>query len=233
MKSFQNRLLVAASFTLALVLVSSKNAIAAPTSQAQFDALMDEFGVITSYRAVAPAAPLGIIGFDLSLEATSGTYEGNSVILPKIKFQKGLIAGLDVAGYYSAGSIPGESASATAYGAAITYAILKGGVASPAWNVRGSYTSLEIPNVVSTTTTGIDTSISKGFGPVTPYVGVGTFMLNGTDLTGNFFNKYDATKTRYYYGVSLDMLAFNLTFEGDNTDGTNSYSAKIGFRIGD
>ncbi len=214
-------------------LIISSITLAAPLNQTQFNALMDEFGVLTSYRAVAEAEPLGLIGFDISIEATSGTYEGSSVALPKIKFQKGLFAGVDVAGYYSTVPIPGEAAAATAYGAALTYAIWKGGAASPAWNVRGSYTTMEIPNVIGTTTIGVDTSISKGLGPITPYAGVGMVQLNGTDLTGNFFVPYNATKTRYFYGISFDLSFLNLTLESDNTGGTNSYSIKAGIRIGD
>jgi hypothetical protein len=205
---------------------------ATPTTQAQFDSLMNEFGVITEYRAVAPAAPLGILGFDLSLEGTSGTYEGSTVVLPKIKFQKGLIAGLDLAGYYTSAPIPGTSVTANGYGAALSYAILEGGIAEPAWNVRGSYTSLDVPGVVNTTTYGIDTSVSKGIGPISPFAGVGLVQLNGTDQTGAGFSSYSATKTRYYYGVSFDMLLMNLALEGDNTGGTNSYSVKLGFRFG-
>ena len=75
--------------------------------------------------------------------------------------------------------------------------------------------------------------MSKGLGPVTPYIGIGMFNLNGSDQSGSGFTDYSASKTRYYYGLSFDLLAFNLTFEGDNTDGVNSYSAKIGFRVGD
>ena len=206
---------------------------AAPTNQGEFDALMDEFGVLTSYRAVAPAVPLGILGFDLSLEGTSGTYEGSDVVLPKIKFQKGLIAGLDVAGYYTAVPIPGVSQNASGYGAALTYAIWDGSAVAPAWNIRGSYTSLDVPGILKTTTVGFDTSMSKGLGPITPYIGIGMFNLTGSDQSAFNFTDYSASKTRYYYGLSFDLLAFNLTFEGDNTDGVNSYSAKIGFRIGD
>jgi hypothetical protein len=221
--------LLAALASLAVSAVAQ----AAPGNQTDFDNLMDEFGVLTSYRAVAPAVPLGIIGFDLSLEGTSGTYEGSDVVLPKIKFQKGLIAGLDVAGYYTAVSIPGVSQNASGYGAALTYAIWDGSTVTPAWNIRGSYTSLDVPGVLKTTTTGFDTSMSKGLGPITPYIGIGMFNLNGSDQSGFGFTDYSASKTRYYYGLSFDLLAFNLTLEGDSTDGVNSYSAKIGFRIGD
>ena len=224
---------IAVLLATCVVLTVSVRAHAAPTDQTEFDALMDEFGVLTSYRAVAPAVPLGVIGFDISLEATSGTYEGSDVALPKLKLQKGLIAGLDIAGYYTAVPIPGESVNATGYGAALTYAIWDGGAIAPAWNIRGSYTSLDIPGIINTTTTGIDTSMSKGFGPVTPYIGIGMFNLTGSDKSGFGFADYNASKTRYYYGLSFDLLAFNLTLEGDNTDGVNSYSAKVGFRIGD
>jgi hypothetical protein len=215
------------------MLGASSVAHAVPTTQGEFDTDMDEFGVLTDYRAVAPAAPLGIVGFDLSVEGTSGTFEGNDVILPKIKFQKGLVAGLDISGYYTSIGIPTTGVSGTGYGAALSYAIWKGGVASPAWNIRGSYTTYDVPGVFTVNTMGLDTSISKGFGPITPYVGVGMVKLNGSDSSGFGFADYDKTKTRYFYGLSFDLTAFNLTLEGDSTDGTSSYSAKVGFRIGD
>ncbi|MFV1998272.1 MAG: hypothetical protein ACC641_09715 [Acidiferrobacterales bacterium] len=219
--------------TLVGSLTISPIASAVHLTQPQFDALMDEFGVLTSYRAVASAEPLGILGFDVSLEGTSGTYQGASLVLPKIKFQKGLIAGLDVAGYYSSFSVPGVNAATTGYGAALTYAIWDGSMVAPAWNIRGSYTSADVSGIVKTTTMGIDTSVSKGFGPVTPYIGIGTFNLTGSDLSGDGLADYNATKTRYFYGLSFDLLALNLTFEGDNTDGVSSYSVKAGIRIGD
>lgn len=215
-------------------LVTAPLVHAAPTDQATFDALMDEFGVLTSYRAVAAAAPLGILGFDISLEATSGTYEGTSVALPKLKFQKGLFAGLDLAGYYSSFSVPGDGAATIAYGAALTYAIWEGGVAKPAWNIRGSYTNTDVSGLVGVTTMGVDTSISKGFGPITPYAGVGMVTLNGTDLAGLIgVNDYSATKSRYFYGLAFDLGPINFTFESDTTGGVNSYSLKTGIRIGD
>lgn len=224
------KILVLLSLTGSLVI--SSFAHAAPGNQVAFDALMDEFGVLTSYRAVAAAAPLGLLGFDVSLEATSGTYDGNSVVLPKIKFQKGLFAGLDLAGYYSTFSVPVDNAATTAYGAALTYAIWEGGAAKPALNVRGSYTNTNVAGIIRATTIGVDTSISKGFGPITPYAGIGMVNLSGIDSTGTYSN-YSATKSRYFYGFSLDLAILNFTFEADTTGGVNSISLKTGIRIGD
>lgn len=218
---------------VALVGASSVAHAAPPASQAAFNNLMDEFGVLTEYRAVAAAAPLGIVGFDISVEGTSGKFQGNSVVLPKLKFQKGLVAGLDIAGYYTSIGIPTTGVTGTGYGAALSYAIWKGGIASPAWNVRGSYTSYEVPGYLKATTTGLDTSISKGFGPISPYAGIGFVQLNGSDLSGSGFSDYGKTRSRYFYGLAFDLTAFNLTVEADNTGGTNSYSLKMGFRIGD
>jgi hypothetical protein len=210
---------------------------AAPTNQTTFNNVMDEFGVLTGYRAVAAAAPLGLIGFDLSLEATSGTYEGATVVLPKVKLQKGLPGGIDLSGYYTGGTISDAtlgSKTITGYGVALSYAIWEGGAASPAWNVRGSVTSLDIPGLFKVGTTGIETSMSKGFGPITPYAGIGYLMMTGTNQnTGITVSDYSATKSRYFYGLSFDLAFMNLTLEGDSTNGTNSYSVKAGFRIGD
>lgn len=204
---------------------------AVPTNQGEFNAIVDEIGVLTAYRAVATAVPLGTLGFDISLEGTSGTFEGSDIVLPKIKFQKGLPAGFDIAGYYSSFELPGN-APTTAYGAAVTYAILKGSATSPAWNIIGSYANSDISGIVKTNTTAFDTTLSKGFGPISPYIGIGTLSLNGTDNTATY-NDYSSTKTRFFYGLSFDALAFNFTIEGEDVDGVNAYSVKIGFRVGD
>lgn len=228
---------LASALAVTAALGFSAGVQAAPTDQTTFDSLMDEFGVLTGYRAVAAAAPLGLIGFDLSLEATSGTYEGAAIFLPKVKLQKGLPGGIDLSGYYVGGTVSDTtlgSKTIAGYGVALSYAIWEGGVASPAWNVRGSMTSLDIPDLFKVTTTGLETSMSKGFGPVTPYAGIGYLMMTGSNQNSLItVSDYSATKSRYFYGLSLDLAFMNLTFEGDSTNGTNSYSVKAGFRIGD
>lgn len=202
-------------------------------SQADFDQFNTEFGGATQYRAVASAEPLGLIGFDVSIEATSATIDGTTVVIPKVKFQKGLFAGFDISGYYSTiptSGLTGIGNDGTLYGIALSYAIWEGGAAKPALAIRGSYTQAEIPSIVSTTTYGVDTTISKGIGPITPYAGIGLVQMKSTDLVGTGFSA-SSQQNRYFYGLSFDLLLLNLTLESDTTGGIQTYTVKGGFRF--
>ena len=202
-------------------------------SQAGFDTFSNELGGALAYRAVAPADPLGIIGFDIAVEGTNASFGGDSVIIPKIKFQKGLPGNLDIAGYYTQlplSSISGVSGDGTAYGVALSYAILEGGVVSPALAIRGSYTNADIPGVIGATTTGVDLEISKGFPIISPYAGIGMVNISTTDK-GTGWNDYSATETRYFAGANFNLKIMDIAFEVGKTGDNNFTTFKLGFRF--
>ena len=207
-------------------------ALSFPFTQATFDTFSNEVGSASMYRAVAPAEPLGLIGFDLSVEATTASIDGQSVILPKIKVQKGLPANLDIAGYYTQlplSAIVGSDG--IAYGVALSYAIVEGSTTTPALAVRGSYTSLDVPTVINTNTLGVDLSVSKGLGPVTPYTGIGYVQISSTDKTGVTTFTSNSSGNRYFVGANIALGFMSLALEGDQTAGVQTYSIKFGFRF--
>jgi hypothetical protein len=208
-------------------------------SQAGFDTFSNELGGALAYRAVAPADPLGIIGFDIAVEGTNASFGGDSVIIPKIKFQKGLPGNLDIAGYYTQlplSSISGVSGDGTAYGVALSYAIWEGGVVSPALAIRGSYTNADIPGVIGATTTGVDLEISKGFPIISPYAGIGLVNMSTTDSSGTACGgggcaDYSATETRYFAGANFNLKIMDIAFEVGKTGDNNFTTFKLGFRF--
>ncbi len=221
--------------TAGILMAGQAYAIGLPWTQNGLDNFNTDFGIATQYRAVASAEPLGLIGFDVSIEATSATIDGTTVVIPKVKFQKGLFAGFDISGYYSTiptSGITGIGSDGTMYGIALSYALWEGGAAKPALAIRGSYTQAEIPSVVSTTTYGVDTTISKGLGPITPYAGIGLVQMSSSDLdgVGTVFSA-SSQQNRYFYGFSFDLLLLNLTLESDTTGGIQTYTVKGGFRF--
>jgi hypothetical protein len=201
-------------------------------SQAGFNTFSNELGSALAYRAVAPADPLGLVGFDIAVEGTNASFGGDSVIIPKIKFQKGLPGKLDIAGYYT--QLPltsiGAAGDGTAYGIALSYAILEGGVVSPALAIRGSYTNADVSGVIGATTTGVDLEISKGFPIISPYAGIGLVNINTTDKSGTW-NDYSAQETRYFAGANFNLKIMDIAFEVGQT-GDNSFTTfKLGFRF--
>jgi hypothetical protein len=153
-----------------------------------FRDLTTELGIGLSSFQVAPAAPLGFPRFDVGVEVTTvninqdrlywrlafGDQNPPSVLpLPKLHATVGLPLGIDVGGIYS--QVPGSNIRL--WGAEVKWAVIRGGLVSPALAVRGAYTSLDGVDELDLTTRSVDASISKGLGPVTPYVGGGRVWI--------------------------------------------------------
>jgi hypothetical protein len=212
-------------------------------SQAQFRLLSEDLGAALSYKPLTPTTPLGITGFDLGIAATStklqNTAEFNSatgggnvsnVIVPSLRFHKGLPFGIDIGLMY--GAVPSTNVKLT--GAELRYALVEGGAAMPAIGVRGSYTKLSGVDQLGFNTSGVDLSISKGFLIFTPYAGIGKVWTkstphvtpNPTNLVAESFSLNKA-----FVGVNLNFGLVNLALEGDKTGDASTYGAKLGFRF--
>ncbi len=216
--------------------------------QADFNALSEDLGAALSYKPAAPAAPQGITGFDIGLEVTqtnmakssqlwsqitgtTGTV--SSLYVPKLHVTKGLPFGIDVGLVYS--KIPTTNISLV--GGELRYAILDGGMATPAVAIRGAYTKLGGVNQLSLNTKSVDLSISKGFLMITPYAGVGKVWVNsqanvasiapgvpaGMNLSDSF------SQNKYFAGAKLGMGIANLVAEVDKTGAARSITVKLGF----
>jgi hypothetical protein len=225
--------------------LASNKAAWVAAGQSGYHALAEEFGAALSYKPVTPAAPLGITGFDIGIEASStdmsndaktawqNLVPGSSVptlVVPKLYLAKGLPFDIDVAAFVSA--IP--TTSITLSGAAISYAIIGGGIALPAVTIRGAYTSLGGIQELSFNTRSLDISISKGFLGFTPYAGVGEVWVNSS--TSNTYAQQAGITSegfnlpKVYVGLNINLGLPNFAIEGDTTGGISTYSAKLGLR---
>ncbi len=145
--------------------------------QGEFRSLSREAGAALGYRKLAPAAPLGITGFDIGGEVSFISINRNSsywsaafnsdapsyLVIPTIRARKGLPLGIDIGAMYS--YVPNSNIKL--YGAELSKSILDGSVATPAVGVRATYTKLAGVNDLDLQTYGFDASISKGF-PAVP-----------------------------------------------------------------
>lgn len=212
--------------------------------QPQFRALSEDLGSALSYKPVSPAAALGITGFDLGLEVTqtnmakssqvwaTATGSGtalNTLYVPKLHLTKGLPLGIDVGIVYS--KIPSTNISLV--GGELKWAILDGGMATPAVALRGAFTKLSGVNQLSFGTKSVDLSISKGFVMVTPYAGVGQVWVDSSaNVTGvgNVALSEKFTQSKLFAGVNVNLGLANLAIEADKTGGARSITGKLGFR---
>jgi hypothetical protein len=210
-------------------------------SQSEFRLLSEDLGATLSYKPLIPAEPLGTTGFDLGIEL-SATKLANPVVfnaaissgtvdtlyLPRLHVHKGLPFGFDIGASYAAEL----DSNIKVWGAEVRYAILKGGTATPALAVRGSYSALDGVNQIKLNTTGLDLSISKGFALFTPYAGIGKVWVHSTpDASIPLLTKEDFSLNKIFVGANLNLAVINIAVEGDKTGDATSYGIKFGWRF--
>jgi hypothetical protein len=203
-----------------------------------FGDLVKDLGAAVNYKLVAPAEPLGILGFDVSLEvsgtsmessalesATSGDAPG-TLYIPKVHLHKGLPFGLDVGAFIT--SIP--SSNIEVIGGELRYALMEGSTITPAISVRGTYSQMSGVDKFDLNTTGLELSISKGFLMLTPYAGIGAVRYQGdTSLVG--LSQETINEKKYFLGLNFSLGLVNFAAETEQTGDNTTTSAKIGVRF--
>lgn len=208
-------------------------------SQSEFRLFSRDLGAALSYKAVTPAEPLGVTGFDFGLEIVNTRLENgdlfdrassddvsDTIYIPRLHLHKGLPGGVDLGAFYS--TVPGSNISF--WGAEARYAFLQGSTLSPALSLRGTYSRLSGVDQLDVDTTGLELSVSKGFANVTPYAGLGKIWVKSTPYVGSLVEE-DFSEEKYFLGVNLNFGIFNMDLEGDRTGDTTSYSLKFGWRF--
>ncbi|MEW6331129.1 MAG: hypothetical protein AB1560_06700 [Pseudomonadota bacterium] len=208
--------------------------------QADFRRLSEDLGAALSYKAVIPATPLGLTGFDLGVEvtatqlenrdawdrATSGTAP-DTLYVPRLHAHKGLPLGFDIGAFYT--SVPGSNIRL--WGAELRYAIVEGGAVTPALGLRGTYSKLSGVDQLDLHTKGLELLVSKGFVIFTPYAGVGRVWTVSEPVGVTNVSKEEFSQGKYFVGGNINLGLVNLALEADKTGDAASYNAKLGFRF--
>lgn len=209
-------------------------------AQAEFRLLSEDLGAALSYHAQIPAEPLGVTGFDIGVGLTATQMQNAAILqratsddadstlyVPTLRLHKGLPAGFDIGLTYA--SIPGSNIEYT--GGELRYALLQGGVASPAVAVRGSITRLSGVDQLSMDTRGVDISISKGFAFLTPYAGIGRVWVESDPHGTGGLRAEKFSVAKAFVGFGLNFALLNLNFQVDKTGDATSSSLKLGWRF--
>lgn len=158
-------------------------------AQESFKKFTEDAGGAIAYRNAAPAAPMGITGFDIGVEVSAVVIDKDSaywqsafgsdaptmVYIPRVRVRKGLPLGIDIGVSYT--EVP--ESNIRIYGAELGKALLEGTIGTPAIGLRATYSKLSNVNDLSLQTAGLDASISKGFLFFTPYAGAGVVWIDG------------------------------------------------------
>ncbi len=205
-------------------------------AQTDFNDLSQDLGAVTSYKQLQGASSEGITGFDVGFNVGDTQVghpqawdqaTGNSVSnvpFADLTISKGLPFGIDVGGEYSA--VPGSNIRL--YGFEGRYAIIDGGIAEPAVSLRAAYTHITGVDELSFNTKSLDISVSKGFGPLTPYVGVGEVWADSTPDASTGLVSSNTSNTELFAGVSFE-LGVHMSLEYDHLAGNTTYTLKFGF----
>lgn len=205
-----------------------------------FQDVVKQAGTVIAYRAIAPAEPQGITGFDLGVEVTAFNVDTDiwdEVIdsgdmpsylgVPKLHVRKGLPFGIDLGASYA--MVPDSNIKVI--GGEIQYAIADGSMALPAIAVRGHYSTLLGVDDLDLKTYGADAVVSKGILIFTPYAGVGVLHSEGEyagtdeDLKAELQDQSETT-TRFFGGVQIALTLLRLTLDAEFSE-VPVYTAKL------
>lgn len=211
-------------------------------AQNSFKLLSEDLASALSYKAIAPAEPLGITGFDVGLEISATNLDNSdawsaavsdgkaidTLPVPKLHLHKGLPLDIDVGLVYSA--VP--TTNITLIGGELRYAIISGNVALPAVAVRGTITRLNGIDDLNFDTKGLELAVSKGFAMITPYASVGSVWTTSDPSAAVApLKKVEIQQSKFAVGANINLGLMNLSFEGDQTGKSTTYSAKVGLRF--
>ena len=193
-----------------------------------------------SYRPQTPTEPLGFPGFDLGVGVTSVKLKNpdifrrassdsvdSTIYVPTLRANVGLPLGFDVGALYA--EVP--DSDLRYYGGELRFAILRGSATQPAIGLRGSFTKVEGVDQLDLKTRGLDLSISKGIGFITPYAGAGKVWVESTPKGVPSLQAEDFTLNKVFAGVGFKLTIFNINLEADKTGDVKAYSLKLGLRF--
>lgn len=198
-------------------------------TRADFEAFNSRFASDAYFYPVHGAAPLGLVGFNVYAEASydssfgsqsftdstiRGGMTGNALAVGRVGVRKGLPGGIDL-GVSVSQALDGDVKLGSAE---LSYALLRGGAATPAVGIRLTGTRTLDPHAYALDQEGAEILVSKGFLLLTPFAGVG--IVHSTGRLHGDLGSLSATDTRgiAYAGLSLNLLLPKITVEVEKAE---------------
>jgi len=187
------------------------------------------------------AAPLGLTGFEVFVDAAvdrgfddepfaatviDGSLSGGFLAIARVGVRKGLPGGFDLGVTYGQ-ALGGDVKLASAD---LQWAIIDGGVLSPALSVRVTGTETLSPHAYDLRQYGAELLFSKGFTVLTPFVGAGVVSSRGKLDGSRQSLRETETQAIAYAGVTLNLLLPKITVEVEKAEVVQA-SVRVGFGL--
>jgi hypothetical protein len=209
-------------------------------NQTQFRLLSEDLGGAFSYHPQTPAEPLGFPGLDIGVAVTGAKLKNqgiaelassdsvdSTILIPTLRANVGLPLGFDVGAMYA--WVP--DSDIRYYGGELRFAILRGDAATPAIGLRGNFTKITGVDQLDLETRGVDLSISKGFGPLTPYAGIGKVWVDSVPKGIPTLQKEEFDLNKWFAGLGINLVGLNINLEAGKTGDVKIYGLKLGLRF--
>jgi hypothetical protein len=209
-------------------------------TQPQFRLLSEDLGGAFSYNPQTPTEPLGFPGIDLGISVSSVKLQNREIaqlassenvdstlLIPTLRAHIGLPLRFDVGAMYA--WVP--DSDIRYYGGELRFALVRGDATTPAIGLRGSFTKITGVDQLDLDTRGLDISISKGFGFITPYAGIGKVWVESDPKGVPTLAKEDFSLNKGFVGVGMNFAILNVNLEAAKTGDVTAYSVKLGWRF--
>lgn len=190
--------------------------------EADLEAFHDHFSLAAYPYARHSAKPLGTLGFDIWVDASAAPdfegevgaalddgLPGDALTIYRVGARKGLPFDIDLGASYG----QALDSDLKLFAGEISWAILDGGVATPAVGLRGVYSRTSGSDVYDLDQVGLEVEISKGFAVLTPFAGAGVVRSESTFERFGGELSVDSTDTVLYGGVIINLLIPKIILE--------------------
>lgn len=196
---------------------------------------------------VEPATARGLLGFDIGVAVTAVPVDTNAdywrhavrddftvsgyVAVPRLVASKGLSV-VTISGSFA--KVP--DSDVTILGGAVDVPLLRGGALTPALTVRGAYSTLQGVDNFDAQSMGLEVFLSKGFGPITPYVAAGRMRADTSaerpsdPAALQLPLQHESDFNRFTAGVRISLMIPKIVIEATQAE-ERSYAAKIAFGL--
>lgn len=192
---------------------------------------------------VEPARARGLFGFDIGVAVTaipvdtSASYWEHAVgdedftisdygVVPRVVASKGLSLVTVSASWAKI-----QDTDIQIWGGSVDVPIISGGLVKPTLALRGAYAQLRGVDEYDLDSYGVEVFLSKGFGPITPYIAAGLQRSDAVGrITPTITLEDESTVHRYTAGVRISLLLPKIVVEATQGE-ERSYSAKISFGL--